>query len=200
MFDPAGYDEMIRADIPAYDELQDALAAASAVGARRVLELGTGTGETARRLLQANPRATLVGLDEGEAMLRAAAARLPAERVTLRRGRLEQPLPEGPFELVASALCVHHLDAPSKRDLFARIRDRLAPGGRFVLGDVVVPDDPADAAIELTPGYDRPDSVADQLAWLQQTGFRARTAWSAGDLAVLVAEPACARGSRPGGR
>lgn len=200
MFDPATYDAMIRADIPVYDELQAALAAEAAVGAHRVLELGTGTGETARRLLEANREATLDGLDEGEEMLRAAAARLPTERVTLHRGRLEEPLPDGRFELVASALCVHHLDGPAKRDLFARIRDRLAPGGRFVLADVVVPPDPADAAIELTPGYDQPDSVADQLAWLMQAGFAARVTWAVADLAVIVADAPEPVGSRPGDR
>jgi L-threonylcarbamoyladenylate synthase len=186
-FDPDGYAEMMRADIPAYDRLQAVLGEAAAVGARRVLELGTGTGETALRLLAANPEATLVGVDENEAMLAAAAERLPAGRVTLRVGRIEQPLPAGRFELVASALCVHHLDAAGKRDLFARVRERLAPGGRFVLADVVVPEDPGDAVIETTPGYDKPDSLADQLRWLAAAGFEPTVAWSERDLAVVVA-------------
>lgn len=56
-----------------------------------------------------------------------------------------------------------------------------------MLGDVVVPEDPADARIELTPGYDKPSSAADQLRWLVETGFDAEPAWEAGDLAVLVA-------------
>ena len=153
-----------------------------------MLELGTGTGETAARLLDRHPDALLVGLDESDGMLAAARERLPAERVDLRVGRLQDPLPDGPFDLVASALCVHHLNAEEKRDLFARVRAALAPGGRFVLADVVVPVDPADATTSLTPGFDQPDSVADQLDWLTAAGFEARVAWEHGDLAVIVAE------------
>ena len=188
LFDPAGYAEMIRVEVPGYLEMHDVLGAATDLGARRVLELGTGTGETARRLLESNPQASLVGLDESDAMLRAAAARLPAERVSLQVGRLEDPLPEGDFDLVASALCVHHLDGPGKRDLFARVRARLQPGGRFVLADLVVPEDPAGAVTELTPGYDTPDALDDQLEWLAETGFTATVAWAKGDLAVIVAQ------------
>jgi len=33
---------------------------------------------------------------------------------------------------------VHHLDAGEKADLFRRVAAALEPGGRFVLGDVVV--------------------------------------------------------------
>lgn len=186
-FDPAGYAETMRIDIPAYDRMQAVVGEVGAIGARRVLELGTGTGETALRLLDANPDATLVGVDESEAMLAAAAARLPAGRVALQVGRIEQPLPDGRFDLVASALCVHHLDGAGKRDLFARVRERLAPGGRFVLADVVVPEGPADAVIETTPGYDMPDSLPDQLAWLAAARLEASVAWSERDLAVVVA-------------
>ena len=180
---------MIREDIPVYDRFQDELARESGTGARRVLELGTGTGETAARLLERHPEAALVGVDESAAMLAAARDRLPAERVSLVTSRLEDPLPEGPFDLVASALCVHHLDAAGKRDLFGRVREALTPGGRFVLADVVIPDDPGDAVISLTPDFDRPDSVADQVRWLGEAGFaHPRVTWTHGDLAVVVAD------------
>jgi tRNA threonylcarbamoyl adenosine modification protein (Sua5/YciO/YrdC/YwlC family) len=188
-FTPGSYLEMIRADIPVYDEFQLQLTAASGTGARRVLELGTGTGETTARLLERHPDAAVVGVDESEAMLAAARERLPAERVSLRVARLQEPLPEGPFELVASALCVHHLDSGEKRDLFARVREALAPGGRFVLADVIVPADPDDQVTSLTPGFDRPDRLDDQLRWLGEAGFaRARVSWSHRDLAVVLAE------------
>ncbi|HET8551838.1 MAG TPA: methyltransferase domain-containing protein, partial [Gammaproteobacteria bacterium] len=160
---------------------------ASGSGATRVLELGTGTGETARRLLAQHPEAFLVGVDESAFMLEAARANLPGDRVSLRVAAIEQPLPEGPFDVVASALCVHHLEGESKRDLFARVRAVLAPGGRFVLGDVIVPVDPADAVTSLTEGFDHPSPLADQLGWLASTGFDARVVWEHKDLAVVVA-------------
>jgi tRNA threonylcarbamoyl adenosine modification protein (Sua5/YciO/YrdC/YwlC family) len=186
-FNPDTYVEMIRADVPEFDAFEDTIAEHSGTGARSILDLGTGTGETARRLLLRHPDAHLVGIDENPSMLAAARAVLPAERIELREARLQDPLPAGPFDLVASALCVHHLAATEKVDLFRRIRTVLPAGGRFVLGDVVVPADPALATAPLTPGYDKPSTVADQLAWLTDAGFDAHVAWSAGDLAVLVA-------------
>ncbi len=186
-FDPTTYLEMIRSEVPKYDRLQDELVAASGAGAGRILELGTGTGVTAARLLDRHPDASLVGIDSSEEMLAAARSTLPTERVSLRVGRLEDELPGGPFDLVASALCIHHLDAGEKADLFRRVREVLAPGGRFVAGDVVDPVDPADATIPLTPGFDKPSPLRSQLEWLADAGFEARATWAAGDLAVMVA-------------
>jgi tRNA threonylcarbamoyl adenosine modification protein (Sua5/YciO/YrdC/YwlC family) len=186
-FNPETYAEIIRADIPAYDAFEDRLVAASGEGARAILELGTGTGETARRLLERHPQASLVGVDESAAMLDAARAVLGPAPFELVVGRLQDPLPAGPFDLVASALCVHHLAGAEKADLFARIAASLAPGGRFVLGDVVVPSDPSDTALELTPGYDKPSTIDEQLGWLTEAGFNARVEWSERDLAIFVA-------------
>jgi tRNA (cmo5U34)-methyltransferase len=66
------------------------------------------------------------------------------------------------------------------------VRERLAPGGRFVLADVVVPQDPADRVIDLTPGFDMPDTASDQLQWLREAGFTTVSQWIHQDLAVLV--------------
>ncbi|MFL5824284.1 MAG: Sua5/YciO/YrdC/YwlC family protein [Solirubrobacteraceae bacterium] len=185
-FNPATYLEMIHADLPMFEQLQDELSDASGTGARRILELGTGTGETARRLLTRHPDATLVGIDSSAGMLAAARDLLPAGRVELHVKRIQDPLPAGPFDLAASALCVHHLDGPEKADLFRRVRAVLVDGGRFVLADLVLPEDPAAQRTPFTPGFDKPSSVADQLPWLEQAGFRAEVVWASGDLAVIV--------------
>lgn len=186
-FDASSYADEIREDLPFYDALQDSLAGASGSGAKRILELGTGTGETARRLLERHPDASLVGIDENEQMLAVARDALPASRVSLHPARIEDPLPEGPFDVVATALCVHHLDGRAKAELFERIRDALVPDGLFVLADVVVPVDPALATTPLTPGYDRPSPLADQIRWLAEAGFEPRVVWEQGDLAVVAA-------------
>jgi tRNA (cmo5U34)-methyltransferase len=190
-WDPEAYLALMREEVPAYDELQEHVAAASGTGAQRILELGTGSGQTALRVLARHPQARLTGIDASGDMLAAARAVLPADRVELREARLEDPLPAGPFDAVVSALAVHHLDAGGKRDLLRRVAAVLAPGGRLVLGDVVVPEDPADAVTPLEPGFDLPSTVADQLGWLADAGLDARVAWTRDDLAVLVA---CAPG------
>ena len=98
-FHPNEYLELMRSEMPAYERLQDEEAAATGSCASRLLELGTGTGETARRVLARHPGATLVGIDASADML--AAARLRG--ADLRVSRLQDPLPEGPFDLVFSA-------------------------------------------------------------------------------------------------
>jgi tRNA (cmo5U34)-methyltransferase len=191
-WDPDGYLEMVRTEVPDYDRIQDELARATeGVDARRVLELGTGSGITSGRVLERHPHAQLTGVDSSEEML--AAADLPGADLHLQD--LRDPLPEGPFDLVFSALAIHHLDGAGKADLFARVAAALAPGGRFVMADVIVPEDPADVVTPLDAGFDLPDTVPELLGWLQAAGLRARVSWRARDLAVLVADAAVSSAS-----
>jgi tRNA (cmo5U34)-methyltransferase len=173
----------MRSELPDYFVLQDEVAALCA-GASTLLELGTGTGETALRVLERSPGASLVGVDASADMLAVARSRLP--EADLRVARLEEPLPAGPFDLVFSVLAIHHLDGAGKADLFRRVGEVT---DRFVIGDVIVPEDPADAVTPLSPGFDMPSSVEDQLGWLRAAGFAPTVAWSAGDLAVIAANP-----------
>lgn len=117
------------------------MTAASEVPAHAVLDLGVGSGLTAMRVLESHREANLVGIDANTDMLAAATASLDARRCRLYRSRLQDPLPEGPFDLVVSMLAVHHLDGPGKADLFHRVAGVLSGGGRFVLADLVVPED-----------------------------------------------------------
>jgi tRNA (cmo5U34)-methyltransferase len=173
-------------EIPGYEELQEAVAAATAgAQATRVLELGTGTGETALRVRAEHPGAEWVGIDSSEAMLARARERL--QGADLRLQRLEDELPSGPFDLAVSALAVHHLDGAGKRDLFSRVARVLQPDGLFVLGDVVVPEAGQDGLIYIDWVMDLPDSVEDQLAWLHAVGFEAEASSVRVDLAVFRA-------------
>ena len=178
----------MREEVPDYERLQDEAVAATGTAARRVLELGTGTGETARRVLARHPAAVLLGVDASAEMLGHARAALPADRVDLRVGRLEDPLPEGRFDLVVSVLTVHHLDGRGKAELFARAAAILVPGGRLVVGDVVVPLEAGDAVTPIDGDYDTPDSVSDQLSWIAAAGLLPSLQWAHRDLAVVVGE------------
>lgn len=188
-FDPERYLELMREELPRYDELQEQTAEASrGLEVRETLELGTGTGETARRVLALHPDAHLTGVDSSRQMLERARETLPPGRLReLRTARLQDSLPEGPFDLVFTALAVHHLDAAEKRDLFRRVAAVLQPSGRFVLSDVVVPTDPGNAVAPLSPDFDRPDPLEDQLGWLQDAGFEPHVTWSWRDVAVVQA-------------
>jgi tRNA (cmo5U34)-methyltransferase len=155
----------------------------------RLLDLGVGSGETSRRCLEAHPAARAVCLDESRAKL-AAAAQVLGGRAELRLGRFQDRLPEGPFELIVSAFALHHVDGASKADLFPRVAERLSPGGRFVLADVVEPHAPVS---EPTP-LDRSQSVVsrtDELVdALRTVGFWPEVRWAEQDLVVIAASVA----------
>jgi tRNA (cmo5U34)-methyltransferase len=182
-WNPEGYLEQMTEEIPGYAELEDAVAAATeGLEVARVLELGTGTGETAVRILAKHPGAHWTGVDSSRAMLDRAHERLP--HAQLHEARLEDPLPEGPFDLVVSVLAVHHLDEHGKQDLFTRIAQ---VSHTFVMGDVVVPERPEDAVIEIDGVYDTPSTVAEQLGWLDDAGFTTTVTQIRTDLAVFTA-------------
>ena len=183
------YLDLMRKHIPLYDRVQEEVVLASIdLHVSHLLDLGVGTGETARRCLEAHPKATAVCLDSNPEMLEAAASVL-GERAELRLGRLEDPLPEGSFELVVSAFAVHHLDGVGKASLFRRIADQLSMRGRFVMADVVTPDRPIQEPTPLSPDEDFPDRTDDLVEWMRQAGLEPEVRWASGDLAVIAAGP-----------
>ena len=94
----------------------------------RVLEIGTGTGNTFRLLERAFPRATLVGVDLFEEGL--AAARLRT-RGHLVRAKIEQLPFQREFELVGAFDVLEHVE--DDRAALTHIRGLLAPAGYLVL-------------------------------------------------------------------
>jgi tRNA (cmo5U34)-methyltransferase len=179
-WDPDTFLATMHEEIPGYEELQETVAVAAR--GRNVLELGTGTGETAVRILARNSGARWTGIDASAAMLERARERLPD--ADLRLQRLEDPMPEGPFDLVVSVLAVHHLDGPKKRDLFRRVAE---VGDFFVLGDLVVAERAEDAVIEIDWVMDLPSTVPEQIGWLEEAGFEVEATHVRPDLAVFVA-------------
>jgi tRNA (cmo5U34)-methyltransferase len=170
---PETYLEEIRSEVPRYDELQEQAVKALPFPPGRVLELGIGTGETTRRLLDAHPEAEVTGLDSSPEMVFRARELL----ADVRLARMEDPLPDGPWDLVVSVLSVHHLTDEQKRELFRRVREQSRS---LVLGDVVKAERQI-APIE--PGVDFPDSAADLAEWCG-----GEVVWEADDLAVVRAD------------
>lgn len=157
-WDPESYLETIRAEVPRFDELQAESIAAIPFEPQRVLELGIGTGETTRRLIDAYPDAQITGLDSSPEMV----FRARELGIEVRLARMEDPLPDGPWDLVIAVLSVRHLDEAGKRGLLRRVREQSRA---LVIGDVVggAPETPAESA-------------------------GGHVAWQADDLAVVVAE------------
>jgi tRNA (cmo5U34)-methyltransferase len=132
---PDEYLERIRARVPRYDELQDQAIAAVPFPPERVLELGMGTGETTRRLIEAHPDAWVIGLDASPDMV--FRARQTYDDVQL--ARMEDPLPDGPWDLVLSVLSIRDLDDEQKQALFRRVREQsrsLVVGDAFEAGEL----------------------------------------------------------------
>lgn len=170
--DPETYLEAIRVDIPRYDELQEATIAAIPFEPARVLELGVGTGETTRRLLERYPHAAVTGLDSQPEMV----FKAREHGIEVRLARMQDPLPDGPWDLVISVLSVHHLDDEGKRDLFRRVREQSRA---LVMGDVVIAE-PQVASLE--EGVDLPSRPEDLVEWCG-----GELVWQADDLAVIRA-------------
>jgi tRNA (cmo5U34)-methyltransferase len=155
---PEVYLERIRAEIPGYDDLQDQAVAAIPFGPERVLELGMGTGETTRRLIEAHPDAWVVGLDASPDMV--FRARKSYDDVQL--ARMEDPLPDGPWDLVVSVLSINQLDDDQKRNLCRQVKGQARS---LVIGDIFVG-----------------SQLTDLVEWCQ-----GEISWRQGDLAVVRA-------------
>lgn len=169
---PDTYLEHIRAEVPRYDELQEQAIAAVPFPPERVLELGMGTGETTRRLIEAYPEAWVIGLDSSPDMV--FRAREMYDDVQL--ARIEDPLPDGPWDLVIGVLSIHHLTSEQKKALFRRVREHSRS---LVIGDIVKADE---QIAPIDPTYDFPERATDLAEW---TG--GEIAWEADDLAVIRA-------------
>lgn len=174
-WDPETYLDLMRDEVPRYDELQEQTIEAIPFVPARILELGFGTAETTQRLLDRFPQTRITGLDSSPEMV-FKARQLGWEEMRL--GRIEDPLPDGPWDLVIAVLTVHHLDADQKRELFRQVR---AQSRSLVIGDVVaVAEDRRVTPIE--PGFDHPSPAAEQAEWCGGAVI-----WEADDLAVISA-------------
>jgi tRNA (cmo5U34)-methyltransferase len=194
----AGYDRARRQLVPDLDGFYGAALQSVPFGrdARiRVLDLGAGTGLLSSMVAERFPRSRVTLVDLSVEMLRVARRRFVGEP-----GRFEfrnmdyarKPLPLG-YDLVVSALSIHHLTNGDKKELFERIHDALADGGYFVNADQVQGETPEeetsyrewwlrrvreagvsegdlDAALSRMRA-DRNATLRAQLGWLVEAGF-----------------------------
>jgi len=203
MFDSAAedYDQARRQLVPGLDRFYGAVLESVPFEGEeeiRVLDLGAGTGLLSAIVAERFPRSHVTLVDLSVEMLRVARRRFAGKP-----GRFEfrtmdyarKPLPRivAGYDLVVSALSVHHLTQGDKKELFEKLHDSLADGGYFVNADQVSGDTPEeerrygewwlqrvreagvseeDLASALSRmRADRNATLAAQLGWLQEAGF-----------------------------
>jgi tRNA (cmo5U34)-methyltransferase len=192
------YTALRRRLVPGYDQFYGAVVDVLALSPRpprRVLDLGAGTGLLSARIADAFPDAEFELLDGSEPMLAEARVRLGDAVAAVHVADMADPLPDGPFDAIVSALAIHHLQDADKRRLFSRAREALVAGGVFVNAEQVA--GPTDELTEIYTStwerdcralgatdaeldgarermrHDRCADVETQLAWMRQAGFTA---------------------------
>jgi len=170
-------------------------AAESPSPAPNILDMGAGTGLLSALLLEKYPAADITLLDLSENMLAVAQERFSGKtNVRFRTGDYAQADLGGPYDLICSALSIHHLEHGDKRRLFGKIYRAISPGGIFVNADQSDGETPyferrylaywndflaegplsADEHAEVLrrrTTLDKNEKLSDQLEWLREAGF-----------------------------
>lgn len=198
-FDEAAstYDAQRKYVIPGMEELYEAAVWAAQVDCEdpEVLDIGAGTGLLSALILERYPAALITLLDISDAMLNKARARFSGCRnVVFITGDYSHADLGGTYDLICSALSIHHLAREDKVRLFRRIYAALNPGGIFVNADQVLGESPRiqqqyvgywDRFVEAGPlpreeaveirrrrdTLDQNEYLDVQLGWLRNCGF-----------------------------
>jgi tRNA (cmo5U34)-methyltransferase len=160
-----------------------------------ILDIGAGTGLLSALLLQKFPNARMTLQDISENMLEIARKRFGVRKnITYLVSDYSQGIPPGPYDLICSALSIHHLTWKDKRHLFREIFSALKPGGLFVNADQADGDTPYfrkryleywneflnngpmndkehAEILKRRDTLDRNEKLSVQLHWLQECGF-----------------------------
>ena len=131
------YDSVIRTLIPHYTDLIDEAASAVDHVARRrpaVVDLGTGSGALAARVLAVRPGARIIGIDDDAGMLAMADKRLRGRIATIRANFEKARIPR--CDVITASFALHHIPtARRKAAMYRRCFAALGPGGLLVNAD-----------------------------------------------------------------
>ena len=132
----AEYDANRRKFIPCFDDFYQStteLRAGNLPAPQRVLDLGAGTGLLAYFWYQHFPAAEYLLVDIADEMLKVARQRFAGlANVSYQILDYAEALPVQHFDVIISALSIHHLTDEEKKRLFSRIYAKLPSGGLFV--------------------------------------------------------------------
>jgi tRNA (cmo5U34)-methyltransferase len=166
-----------------------ALVRESAIDARRVVDVGAGTGAFLRVLLEEFVDADGIWVDASDAMLERAQTSLAdlGKRVTFTLGDLREPeaLPLA-GDVVVSARAIHHFRPETVERFYRAAADALSPGGFLVdLDHFAMPGDWGTRYRAIRPSFvggasgagdshshdAPPQRLDDHLRWLRVAGF-----------------------------
>lgn len=130
------YDANRRKFIPCFDDYYKnttRFIASNIAEPKRILDLGAGTGLLSYFWYQYFPASEYVLVDIADDMLEVARKRFAGiETVSYRMTDYARELPVQDFDVIVSALSIHHLENGNKEKLFERIYDKLPEGGLFI--------------------------------------------------------------------
>lgn len=125
------------------------------VEARRIVDLGAGTGHLTARLAERWPAATVTGVEASAEMIGRAAAEHPT--LSWEAADIAAWEPAEPVDVIFSNAALHWLDDHDQ--LFARLRSHLAPGGVLA---VQMPDNWKE------PTHRVPADILDDGSWSEE--------------------------------
>ncbi|MBP2627368.1 MAG: ubiquinone/menaquinone biosynthesis methyltransferase [Firmicutes bacterium] len=190
------YDGQRRNLIPCFEDFYKTLVAIVNVDNNipKILDIGAGTGLCSYFLLKKYPDAKLTLIDLSDKMLEMAKKRFAnnssVQYIAQDYTRYES---SEQYDIIISALSIHHLTGNQKEHLYAKVFQLLKPGGVFVNADQVLgqteflddlyktdwhvkieasglSSEEVEAAFERIK-LDKMSTLSDQLTWLGQAGF-----------------------------
>ena len=130
------YDMNRQKFIPCFEDFYQAstkFIASNLEDPKRILDLGAGTGLLSSFWFQHYPASEYVLVDIADEMLDVARKRFAnINNVSYQILDYSKEFPKGTFDIVVSALSIHHLEDEDKLDLFTRLYNMLPSGGLFV--------------------------------------------------------------------
>jgi tRNA (cmo5U34)-methyltransferase len=176
----------------------------------KVLDIGAGTGLFSANLVVRYPSAELTLIDFSDDMLELARERFVDRANThyILDNYFTHEFKQQSFDIVISALSIHHLNADEKSRLYQIIFKLLNRGGEFVNADQIISEYPEVQAkyeekwIDFVKNngfsegqlaghlermsIDNPSPIGKQIEWMQEAGFAiAECLFKASNFAVL---------------
>ncbi len=199
------YDSERKILIPCFDEFYgsalEILDCREKLGAVSILDMGAGTGLFSSLVDRLFPDAELTLIDISEKMLEKARKRFTGRKAQVNYITMDysNEAIEGNFDIIISALSIHHLGHSEKERLFQKLFSNLNDNGLFINADQVLGETPEIDAVYrslwikqvkekgatdamLAAAFERMKEdnmspLSDQLNWLGTAGFSDVNCW-----------------------